>query len=341
LVSRLPSWDFPNLTDVFLQYHPHKQDIKCPGCEKPFTRITSLVDHIEKNKCPKINAEEVQKARLGKALVERRLDTKTNFSDYIIPFEELAKVDKIPHHHDGRGFSPSDGGEVTKTVISKDALTDLVIDSPAAPENMPSKMNRETKDESLLPKLEAEKSLTLSLKESRVTHIQIPKSLPPHLRIDVRGDYWLNRKAEEDSKQNDSDENTEIDLGSDNEDLSDDDDNFAAIISQVKALVASTSSLFSSPAGSVIGSNGSMIEDLAAVNEAKECVGISNNGREQTTVLLNNVDSNLEVGASDPWGEWSSNQEDLFARCNPDSPSFDPKFLYMEHTREYLCSKCR
>jgi hypothetical protein len=269
------------------------------------------VDHVENDKCPKINVQEVRDERLRKALLGKKLGVQHSFGDFLIPHEQLATVEPIRHQHD-----------------DKDLLT--------YGEDVASEM-------------------ALSVKESEVEPVEEPvppqNPLPPHLRKDVKADHWLKRRAEMALSQSDRDGNTtDVEHGDDEElsDASDEDGyDWKALASRIKFL-GPESSVFSSPAKSVIDSGESVGDELSVAKGTAESLDIaySYKGKSQPEGVLSNVDPNLAantaaINVSDPWEQWNADQKDLLARFDPDSPSFDPKLFYLEHVNEYLCSKCR
>jgi hypothetical protein len=332
----------------FFQFHPHKQKLRCPGCEQPFIRITSLVNHIEKDKCPNISASDVMKERVAKALLGSQLDTVTNFADYLVPHEILATVNKAPHRRDS--------GPLQDNMMRE---LDFESTSLVEPKTTPQAVSGSTESRSighLSPELAAASSSlsTILGKQSEVAVTpspQVPsppKALPPHLRKGITATYWLNRKAEDVVKKRkdevpdrnvlaEAGKMAEDELKIDDYNLSDDDDNLTALISNLKSLLG-PESLASSPEGSVINTSESMRDELSVVDENTESIAIFlESAKNQVTDSFGNVDSKT----SNPWAEWTFEQENACSRCDPDSPMFDPRLLYLVHMNEYLCSKCR
>ncbi|CAI6096813.1 unnamed protein product [Clonostachys chloroleuca] len=89
-----------NLTSV--QYHPHKQNLVCPGCNHgPFTRLAQLVEHIEKGHCPRLSADTLDDVRAKKMEFAKKLVALTNeplkhdFSSYLQSKAEMSSQPKI------------------------------------------------------------------------------------------------------------------------------------------------------------------------------------------------------------------------------------------------------
>ncbi|CAH0040652.1 unnamed protein product [Clonostachys solani] len=89
-----------NLTSI--QYHPHKQNLQCPGCDQgPFTRLAQLVEHIEKGHCPRLSADTLDDVRAKKMDFAKKLVALTNeplkhdFSSYLQGKAEMLGQPKI------------------------------------------------------------------------------------------------------------------------------------------------------------------------------------------------------------------------------------------------------
>lgn len=61
------------LKHLYLQSHPQKQDLNCPGCGSHFVRLSGFVKHIELDECPSMDLKNIeermqQRVRMTKAL---------------------------------------------------------------------------------------------------------------------------------------------------------------------------------------------------------------------------------------------------------------------------------
>ncbi|KAL6902451.1 putative C2H2 finger domain protein [Trichoderma evansii] len=58
--------------------HPLEQNLECPGCGRgPFTRLSSLIDHIERGFCPRLDTAVLDQLREEKLEFPRRLEQLT------------------------------------------------------------------------------------------------------------------------------------------------------------------------------------------------------------------------------------------------------------------------
>ncbi|KAI3400241.1 hypothetical protein diail_4126 [Diaporthe ilicicola] len=67
------------------QNHPHKQDFRCPGCDKKFGTLSSFVKHIEFGECCQLDIEALQARFADKMKFARGLAKLDQASSYELP----------------------------------------------------------------------------------------------------------------------------------------------------------------------------------------------------------------------------------------------------------------
>ncbi|KAK4238498.1 hypothetical protein C8A03DRAFT_43772 [Achaetomium macrosporum] len=72
------------------QFHPAKQDLACPGCDKQFVKAGGLIDHIEKNRCTRIKNDDFAARREEKLAFARELQRRHFGEDLGLPDDNLS-----------------------------------------------------------------------------------------------------------------------------------------------------------------------------------------------------------------------------------------------------------
>ncbi|RDW94976.1 hypothetical protein BP5796_00739 [Coleophoma crateriformis] len=70
--------------------HAAQQNLKCPGCHETFTRVGGLINHIEHELCPVIDAERFEQERLRKQDWHENYENARTFAEYGPGYEYLA-----------------------------------------------------------------------------------------------------------------------------------------------------------------------------------------------------------------------------------------------------------
>jgi hypothetical protein len=188
-----------------------------------------------------------------------------------------------------------------------------------------------------------------ALPPAKAESVPIPRVLPPNLRKDVTADDWLkqeDRDLKETRPTTDTaqavavatDANLAIPTFEDF-DLSDEEDDLAKLISAIQLLAEDSDEWAFDLTELVVDESGADEDTTNSTVSAAVLDGEAYG--DSVSVNCIEADGLITVDEEDPWADWKAKNQDIEARCDPNSPKFDPQLLYMPHLQKYHCTKCR
>ena len=100
------------------QFHPVVQHLLCPGCNEDFASPGGLLDHIERNFCPRISHSALFARREEYLAFARELQRRKDGGDPGKPEHSLKTVPTADHRNYSRFLSPTQDGEYGSPSLS-------------------------------------------------------------------------------------------------------------------------------------------------------------------------------------------------------------------------------